>query len=163
MEKLMRNDLVRVIGFCKDESDEEHTKVGNTLIGQEAVIVDFYSRDKSKEYNIKIEFLDDEMNDLASEYGFDCWDNSELELVYRKVGILMENIKFAIEYLKNNSNKMVEENNNYAVQTCNLAIRALEIQEKICEVISEIDRKYDNYDVMLVIEIKDILNELIID
>ena len=30
-------------------------------------------------------------------------------------------------------------------------------------VISEIDRKYDNYDVMLVIEIKDILNELIID
>jgi hypothetical protein len=81
MEKLMRNDLVRVIGFCKDESDEEYTKVGNTLIGQEAVIVDFYSRDKSKEYNIKIEFLDDEMNDLASEYGFDCWDNSELELV----------------------------------------------------------------------------------
>ena len=81
MKKLMRNDLVRVIGFCKDESDEEYTKVGNTLIGQEAVIVDFYSRDKSKEYNIKIEFLDDEMNDLASEYGFDCWDNSELELV----------------------------------------------------------------------------------
>jgi hypothetical protein len=81
MEKLMRNDLVRVIGFCKDESDEEYTKVGNILIGQEAVIVDFYSRDKSKEYNIKIEFLDDEMNDLASEYGFDCWDNSELELV----------------------------------------------------------------------------------
>lgn len=81
MEKLMRNDLVRVIGFCEDESDEEYTKVGNTLIGQEAVIVDFYSRDKSKEYNIKIEFLDDEMNDLASEYGFDCWDNSELELV----------------------------------------------------------------------------------
>ena len=81
MEKLMRNDLVRVIGFCKDESDEEYTKVGNTLIGQEAVIVDFYSRDKSKEYNIKIEFLNDEMNDLASEYGFDCWDNSELELV----------------------------------------------------------------------------------
>jgi len=81
MEKLMRNDLVRVIGFCEDESDEEYTKVGNILIGQEAVIVDFYSRDKSKEYNIKIEFLDDEMNDLASEYGFDCWDNSELELV----------------------------------------------------------------------------------
>lgn len=81
MKKLMRNDLVRVIGFCKDESDEEYTKVGNSLIGQEAVIVDFYSRDKSKEYNIKIEFLDDEMNDLASEYGFDCWDNSELELV----------------------------------------------------------------------------------
>jgi len=75
----------------------------------------------------------------------------------------MENIKFAIEYLKNNSNKMVEENNNYAVQTCNLAIKALEIQEKIYEVISEIDRKYDNYDEMLVIEIKDILNELIID
>ncbi len=81
MKKLMRNDLVRIIGFCKDESDEEYTKVGNILIGQEAVIVDFYSRDKSKEYNIKIEFLDDEMNDLASEYGFDCWDNSELELV----------------------------------------------------------------------------------
>ena len=81
MKKLMRNDLVRVIGFCEDASDEEYTKVGNILIGQEAVIVDFYSRDKSKEYNIKIEFLDDEMNDLASEYGFDCWDNSELELV----------------------------------------------------------------------------------
>ena len=75
----------------------------------------------------------------------------------------MENIKFAIDYIKKNSYKMVEENNNYAVQTCNLAIKALEIQEKICEVISEIDRKYDNYDVMLVIEIKDILNELIID
>lgn len=75
----------------------------------------------------------------------------------------MDNIKFAIDYLIKNTHKMVEENNNYAVQTCNLAIKALETQEKIYEVISEIDRKYDNYDVMLVIEIKDILNELIID
>lgn len=40
----------------------------------------------------------------------------------------MENIKFAIEYLKNNSYKMVEENNNYAVQTSNMAIEALEKQ-----------------------------------
>ena len=44
-----------------------------------------------------------------------------------------------------------------------LAIEALEIQGKIHEAISEIDRKHDNYDVMLIIEIKDILNELIID
>jgi len=75
----------------------------------------------------------------------------------------MDNIKFAIEYLIKNTHKIVEENNNYAVQTCNLAIKALEIQEKICEIISEIDRKYDNYDLMLIIEVKDILNELIID
>ena len=75
----------------------------------------------------------------------------------------MDNIKFAIEYLIKNTYKMVEENNNYAVQTCNLAIKALEIQAKIRNVISEIDRKYDNYDVMLIKEVKDILNELIID
>lgn len=81
MKKLMIGDLVRVIRFIKDESDEECTKVGNSLIGQEAVIVDFYSRDKSTTYNVKIEFLDDEMNDLASDYGIDWWDDSELELV----------------------------------------------------------------------------------
>ncbi|HHX70440.1 MAG TPA: hypothetical protein GX708_20600 [Gallicola sp.] len=40
----------------------------------------------------------------------------------------MKNIKFAIEYLKNNSYKMAEENNNYAVQTLNMAISALEKQ-----------------------------------
>ena len=40
----------------------------------------------------------------------------------------MENIEFAIEYLKNNSYKMVEENNNYAVQASNIAIDALEKQ-----------------------------------
>lgn len=40
----------------------------------------------------------------------------------------MENIKFAIDYLKNNSYKMAEENNNYAVQTSNMAIEALEKQ-----------------------------------
>ena len=49
------------------------------------------------------------------------------------------------------------------LQSINLAIEALEMQEKIHEIISEIDRKYDNYDVMLIIEVKDILNELIID
>lgn len=40
----------------------------------------------------------------------------------------MKNIKFAIEYLKNNSHKMAEENNNYAVQTSNMSIEALEKQ-----------------------------------
>lgn len=78
-------------------------------------------------------------------------------------GISMENIKFAIDYIKKNSYKMIEDNNNYTTQSINLAIEALEMQEKIHEVISEIDRKYDNYDVMLIIEVKDILNELIID
>lgn len=81
MKKLMRDDLVRVIGFFKDESDEEYTKVGNILIGQEAVILDFHSYDRFTDYNVKIEFLDDAMNDLANDYGFDWWDNSELELV----------------------------------------------------------------------------------
>ena len=81
MKKLMISDLVRVIGFCKDESDEEYTKIGNILTGQEAVIVDFYSLDLSRRYNVEIEFLDDEMNDLATEYGFDYWDDTELELV----------------------------------------------------------------------------------
>ena len=75
----------------------------------------------------------------------------------------MENIKFAIEYLIKNTHKMVEENNNYAVQSVGLAIEALELQEKIQNIISEIDRKHDNYDVMLIKEVKDILNELIID
>lgn len=75
----------------------------------------------------------------------------------------MENIKFAIDYLTKNNYKMLEDNNNYATQSINLAIEALKIQEKIQEVISEIDRKYDNYDVMLIIEIKDTLSELIID
>ena len=40
----------------------------------------------------------------------------------------MDNIKFAIEYLKNNSHKMIEENNNYAIQASNMAIQALEKQ-----------------------------------
>lgn len=40
----------------------------------------------------------------------------------------MDNIKFAIEYLKNNSHKMIEDNNNYAVQATNIAIEALEKQ-----------------------------------
>jgi len=70
----------------------------------------------------------------------------------------MDNIKFSIEYLIKNTHKMVERNNNYAV-----AIEVLELQAKIRNVISEIDRKYDNYDVMLIKEVKDILNELIID
>ncbi|HZK34153.1 MAG TPA: hypothetical protein VFD33_02430 [Bacillota bacterium] len=38
----------------------------------------------------------------------------------------MKNIKFAIEYLKNNSHKMIENGNNYATQSVNLAIEALE-------------------------------------
>lgn len=75
----------------------------------------------------------------------------------------MENIKFAIEYLKNNNYKMVDGNNNYAVQSVSLAIEALQLQAKIQNAISEIDRKHDNYDVMLIKEVKDILNELIID
>lgn len=81
MKKLMYNDLVKVIGFFKDESDEEYTKIGNILIGQEAVIVDFHSHDKSRNYNVKIEFLDDEFEELAIEYGFDYWDDTDLELV----------------------------------------------------------------------------------
>ena len=40
----------------------------------------------------------------------------------------MKNIKFAIEYLKNNSHKMIENGNNYATQSVNLAIEALEKQ-----------------------------------
>ncbi len=75
----------------------------------------------------------------------------------------MDNIKFAIEYLKKNTHKMVEDNNNYAVQSVRLAIEALQLQAKIQNAISEIDRKHDNYDVMLIKEVKDILNELIID
>ena len=75
----------------------------------------------------------------------------------------MDNIKFSIEYLIKNTYKMVEENNNYAVQSVGLAIEALELQEKIQNIISEIDRKHDNYDVILIKEVKDILNELIID
>lgn len=40
----------------------------------------------------------------------------------------MKNIEFAIEYLINNSYKMAEENNNYAVQALNIAVDALEKQ-----------------------------------
>ena len=75
----------------------------------------------------------------------------------------MDNIEFAIEYLMKNTHKMVEDNNNYAVQSVRLAIKALQLQAKIQNAISEIDRKHDNYDVMLIKEVKDILNELIID
>ena len=75
----------------------------------------------------------------------------------------MDNIKFAIEYLIKNTHKMVEENNNYAFQSVSLAIEALKLQAKMRNVISEIDRKHDNYDVILIKEVKDILNELIID
>lgn len=68
--------------------------------------------------------------------------------------------KNAIECIKKNYPP-----SNYTMlrESLDLAIKSLEIQEKIHEAISEIDRKYDNYDVMLIIEIKDILNELIID
>ena len=40
----------------------------------------------------------------------------------------MDNIKFAIEYLIKNTHKMVDGNNNYAVQSVSLAIEALEKQ-----------------------------------
>lgn len=40
----------------------------------------------------------------------------------------MNNIVTAIEYLKNNSHKMLEKNNNYAVQSVKMAIEALESQ-----------------------------------
>ena len=40
----------------------------------------------------------------------------------------MNNIKTAIEYLKNNSHKMIEKGNNYAVQSVKMAIDALEVQ-----------------------------------
>lgn len=74
----------------------------------------------------------------------------------------MENIKFAIDYLTKNSYKIIEDNNNYAIQSINLAMEALQLQAKIQNAISEIDRKYDNYDVILIKEVKDILNEFII-
>lgn len=38
----------------------------------------------------------------------------------------MDNIKFAIKFLVENSHKMIEEGNNYAVQSVNIAIEALE-------------------------------------
>ena len=44
-----------------------------------------------------------------------------------------------------------------------LAIEALEAQCKIKEVMENLVREYDNYDSILIIEVKDILNELIID
>ena len=75
----------------------------------------------------------------------------------------MVNIKFAIEYLMKITHKMIEDNNNYAVQSVRLAIEVLQLQVKIQNILSEIDRKHDNYDVMLIKEVKDILNELIID
>jgi hypothetical protein len=40
----------------------------------------------------------------------------------------MNNIVTAIEYIKNNSHKMLEKNNNYAVQSVKMAIEALESQ-----------------------------------
>ncbi|HZK28046.1 MAG TPA: hypothetical protein VFD00_10990 [Thermoclostridium sp.] len=40
----------------------------------------------------------------------------------------MNNIDTAIEYLKNNSHKMIEKGNNYAVQSVKMAIYALELQ-----------------------------------
>ena len=74
----------------------------------------------------------------------------------------MDNIKFAIEYLMKNIHKIIEDNNNYAVQSVRLAIEVLQLQAKIQNILSEIDRKHDN-DVMLIKEVKDMLNELIID
>lgn len=40
----------------------------------------------------------------------------------------MNSIDTAIEYLKNNSHKMIEKGNNYAVQSVKMAIEALELQ-----------------------------------
>lgn len=72
-----------------------------------------------------------------------------------QINKLLENERYLEEYSGASNQPM-----NIALD---LAIEALEMQEKIHETISEIDRKYDNYDVMLIIEVKDILNELIID
>lgn len=72
-----------------------------------------------------------------------------------QINELLENESYLDEYSGASNQPM-----NVALD---VAIKSLEMQEKIHEAISEIDRKYDNYDVMLIIEVKDILNELIID
>ena len=41
---------------------------------------------------------------------------------------MMDNVKFAIDYLIKNGHKMLENNNNYAAQSIKLAIKALEKQ-----------------------------------
>jgi hypothetical protein len=50
-----------------------------------------------------------------------------LQSMYNQI-LRMNNIVTAIEYLKNNSHKMLEKNNNYAVQSVKMAIDALESQ-----------------------------------
>jgi len=59
----------------------------------------------------------------------------------------MNNIVTAIEYLKNNSYKMLEKNNNYAVQSVKMAISALEQQlnNRWIPVSERLPEKYGRY------------------
>lgn len=74
----------------------------------------------------------------------------------------MDNIKMAMDYLIKNGYKMVEDNNNYAVQSTKLAIEALKKQIELSEWTKELGRE-NKYDIRTVSEIIDILKEIQID
>lgn len=81
---MKKYDIVTIIDFYNDKDDEEYMDIGKKFIGENAMIIGFYNGEPSKfdsEYDIEICFFNQELQELAMEYGFDWWDKTELELL----------------------------------------------------------------------------------
>ena len=79
-------DFVKVIDFYNDEGlSEEYMGVGRALVGNNAMVIGFYSGGSRpsaySDYDVEICFFDQELQELAMEYGFDYWDITELEVI----------------------------------------------------------------------------------
>lgn len=82
---IKKYDFVKVIDFYKENhEDKEYLEVGKQLVGSNAMVIGFYSGDKLSElsdYDVEICFFNQELQELAMEYGFDYWDVTELEVL----------------------------------------------------------------------------------
>ncbi|NLY46826.1 MAG: hypothetical protein GX053_12695 [Tissierella sp.] len=76
---MKKYDLVKVVDFYRDDKDKKYTEIGNELIGELAMVTNIDT--KNVDYQIEIRFFDTELQELAISHGFDCWDESELEVI----------------------------------------------------------------------------------
>ena len=75
---MKKYDFVKVIDYHKSD-DESYNNVGKYLLGEYAMIIGIDKR--TNDYQIEICFFNMNLQSLAMEYGFDYWDESELEVI----------------------------------------------------------------------------------
>ena len=82
---IRKYDFVKVIDFLEDKEDEEYMEVGKKLVGENAMVIGFYSGGNKpsefSDYDVEICFFDEELQKMAMDNGFDYWDVSELEVI----------------------------------------------------------------------------------